>query len=113
MAVLTASSICIAALNDNFRKLGAGEGRIFLTHGVSALSRNEQMALMTKVRGFTDFNEDNDPHGEHDFGAIDFDCEKYFFKIDYYDLNYKYGSEDPCDPVKTRRVLTVMRANEY
>ena len=47
---------------------------------------------------FDDFNEDNDPHREHDFGSFELEGEKLFWKIDYYDLAGDFGSEDPTDP---------------
>ena len=62
---------------------------------------------------FDSFTEDNDPHGEHDFGAFDFKDERIFWKIDYYDAACEYGCEDPADPSKTTRVLTIMLASEY
>ena len=50
---------------------------------------------------------------EHDFGNFEVEGENYFFKIDYYSPDLEGGSEDPADPKKTTRVLTVMRADEY
>ena len=50
---------------------------------------------------------------EHDFGAIEIDGDRYFWKIDHYDSLMVGGSEDPTDPGKTTRVLTIMRADEY
>ena len=38
---------------------------------------------------------------------------KLMFKIDYYDNEIKYGSEDPADPEKTTRIMTVMFVSEY
>ena len=37
----------------------------------------------------------------------------FFWKIDYYDPNLEFGSEDPADPTKTTRILTLMLADEY
>ena len=69
-------------------------------------------ALLT-VKAFSEFTRDNDPYGEHDFVNIEHDGEKYFAKLDYYAADMEGGSEDPSDPSKTVRVLTIMRAHEY
>ncbi|WP_245002704.1 DUF3768 domain-containing protein [Rhizobium ruizarguesonis] len=71
------------------------------------------MALLMAVVGLDDFNAGNDPYNEHDFGAIEQDGVSYFWKIDYYDLDYDMGSLDPANSHVTRRVLTIMRADEY
>ena len=66
-----------------------------------------------KVATFDDFSADNDPHGEHDFGSFDLAGDRFFWKIDYYDPTLEFGSDDPADPSKTTRVLTLMLAAEY
>src|SRR3954454_7957641 len=50
---------------------------------------------------------------EHDFGNFSLAGRKFFFKIDYFDVSMEFGSEDPADPAKTTRVLTIMLAEEY
>jgi hypothetical protein len=102
----------IRLLNDNFRTTLVG-GRMFMTAGVNALPVDTKARVLLGVQSFDKFTEDNDPHHEHDFGSFEIEGETYFFKIDYYALDMAGGSEDPADPEKTTRVLTIMRADEY
>ncbi len=95
----------IAAMNDKFRS-----GFSFmLTRGVQALP--DIPGLIQAVRSFSDFSEDNDPYGEHDFGSLVWFDEKVFWKIDYYDQNLEFGL-DPLDK-NCKRVLTILLAEEY
>lgn len=84
-----------------------------MTPGVAALGAEAVNRAIKAISIFDDFCEDNDPRHEHDFGAIDIEGQKVFFKIDYYSPDLKTGSEDPSDPSVTRRVMTVMLASEY
>ena len=102
----------IALLNDTLRRTFSG-GKIVMTSGVAALPEKKLAIALERVRQFDEFDADNDPHKEHDFGSFELDGEKYFFKIDYYSPDMQGGSEDPSDPQKTTRVLTIMRADEY
>lgn len=102
----------IRVLNDNFRSTFVG-GRVLTTASVAELSVDMKAHLFLAVQSFSNFTNDNDPHGEHDFGVIELQGETYFWKIDYYSPDLQGGSEDPADPEKTTRVLTIMRASEY
>lgn len=102
----------IRKLNDAFRTTTIG-GKVFLTVGVDALPSDVKAMVIRKVAAFSDFTADNDPHGEHDFGSFDLAGHKLFWKIDYYDPAMEFGSEDPADPDRTTRVLTIMLASEY
>jgi hypothetical protein len=97
----------IRRLNDAFRTTMRG-GRVVMTAGVDALALDVKAMAIRRVATFTDFSPGNDPHGEHDFGKFELSGEKFFWKIDYYDPAMEFGSEDPTDPTKTTRVLTVM-----
>ena len=60
----------IRALNDAFRRTFV-DGAVMITAGVEALPVDQRRSLLAKVRAFDAFTDDNDPHGEHDFGAVD------------------------------------------
>jgi hypothetical protein len=62
---------------------------------------------------FDDFCHANDPHQEDDFGSFEAEGHVIFFKIDFYDETLSYHSPDPADPAVTRRVITIMLADEY
>jgi hypothetical protein len=102
----------IRQLNDAFRQTFVG-GKVMMTAGVNALPDTVRAVVLTKVRTFDAFNGDNDPHGEHDFFSFDHEGTTYFAKLDYYDPDMCHGSDEPADALKTIRVLTVMRADEY
>lgn len=106
------STDAIRRLNDAFRTTLSG-GNIFMTPGVAALPAADSAAVLARVVAFADFTPANDPHGEHDFGAFDHAGTKYFWKIDCYAPDMMHGSDNPADPARTRRVLTIMRADEY
>jgi hypothetical protein len=102
----------VRLLNDNFRTTFIG-GQVVMTQGVNELPLDVKARALLAVRSFDQFTTDNDPHREHDFGSFEIEGENYIFKIDYYALDMDGGSEDPADPEKTARVLTIMRADEY
>lgn len=102
----------LAALNDQARQSMTG-CTLFLTKGIFELPELVQDAILAKVRDFGAFTPDNDPYGEHDFGAFDFAGERIYWKFDYYDPNMQFGSSDPTDPAQTTRVLTVLLADEW
>lgn len=103
----------IRELNDAFRKsLDPNLGKVVLTSGVNSLPSAVRAMAIRKTATFDAFTPENDPHGEHDFGNFEIAGQR-FFKIDYFDPNLEFGSDDPADPEKTTRVLTLMLAEEY
>lgn len=106
VSALDVQAASIAVMNDRFRQSGLG---VILTQGARALKNLE--GLLGRIRVFNDFNDDNDPYGEHDFGSLKWGDDKVFWKIDYYDQNMEYGAE-PLNP-ECKRAMTVMLADEY
>ena len=97
----------IATINDQFRKSWKD---VMFTPGV-LMNVTHHLGLAQAVHSYDDFNEDNDPWNEHDFGSFTFEGQKIFWKIDYYDQELKSWG-DPLDD-KCRRVITVMLAEDY
>ena len=102
----------IALLNDAFRRTFSG-GKVTMTASVYALPDMVKAEALKQAATFGQFNEDNDPYDEHDFGSFELCGRNFFWKIDYFDRAMESGSEDPSDPDQTTRVMTVMLASEY
>jgi len=109
----------IRALNDEFRRLGPllglakFDGLWLISAGVQGKGPRFAWQAQAKVQTFDAFTEDNDPHGEHDFGSFETDGERVFWKIDYLQRWTQFGAEDPADNAATCRVITIMLAEEY
>ena len=102
----------IARLNDHLRITGE-DGCIFIAAGVAALPVATRDAVIGAVRMFDAFNSENDPHGEHDCAALSVGGENIIWKIDYYPRDRSIADVDAANPVTTKRVLTIMLAEEY
>ena len=117
---MTAATTRIRELNDALRlHSGSSEhGDWMITDGVRQRGMPFTIKAMHAVRDFSDFTPANDPHGEHDFGAFSLEGVRLNWKIDYFDRGSfnkgdEFGSNDPADEATTRRVLTVLLAEEY
>ena len=110
--ITTESSYRICDLNDDLRRR-MHNGTWLLIQGVRTLPELTLLAAVQAVQSFDSFTPDNDPYGEHDFGAAEVEGERIFWKIDAYDKTLCYQSPDPTDIAVTWRVLTLMLASEY
>lgn len=102
----------IRTLNDQLRTTGQG-GRTVMTRGVMNLPTDFLVAVLRAVADFDAFAERNDPYGEHDCAIVEVAGHSVLWKIDYYDPGLDQHSDDPADAEATRRVLTIMLAEEY
>lgn len=102
----------IRQLNDMARRTFTG-AQIVTTSAFSELPTLTKANALMAVRDFKAFDEGNDPHHEHDMAFFEVMGERFFFKFDYYALDMNYGSDEPSDPSKTRRVLTIGLASDY
>lgn len=102
----------MAQLNDAFRRRPS-TGVVVCTDGVFAFGQEALPSILKLVQAFDAFTPDNDPNGEHDFGALSIGAERLFWKIDYFDREMCFASPNPLDPSVTMRLLTIMLASEY
>ncbi len=102
----------IRRLNDLLRCNRIG-GQIMVTAGLEALGPEVVNRVLESVAVFKEFGPNNDPHDEHDCAVVIVEDRSVIWKIDYYDLRFKYLSPDPSLASVTARVMTVMLAEEY
>lgn len=112
MSSFVSESAVISALNDSLRRCHYG-GLVVISRGIAALDRQVWAEVIKAVAAFDAFTADNDPYGEHDCAMVEFGPLSVVFKIDYYDTTLLYHSDDPTNTEITRRVLTIMLAEEY
>jgi hypothetical protein len=118
-----------ARLNDLARQAMGVACTVVATVGFRSLPDADQSRVRELIETFDALTEDNDPHGERDFGCVcqlgdgrwtterprirEDERERVFWKLDYYDRELRFGSEDAANPAITRRVLTIMLGDEY
>ena len=99
----------VRALNDALRTTLTG-GRVMFTQGVAALGQEVQRQIIEALRRYDEFDSDNDPYGEHDFGMLTVRGHEFLFKIDLYEEPFvNSGNEEKM----ITRILTIMLAEEY
>ena len=110
----------VAAQNDAFRRAlapGAAPcplaGRAVLTQGIAARGPTFAGAALLAVAADETFTTDNDPYGHRDFGAVEVEGVRVWWRIDLYDADERFGSERPEDPAATVRVLTILLPEEW
>ena len=81
-----------------------------LTGGVAAPDDALRAQVLEAVRTFKDFDEGNDPHNEHDMVFVEVSGQKYWSKIDNYDLDERYLSDDGFPPQQFGRALSLLAA---
>lgn len=119
----------IARFNDLARSAMGVACTVVATVGFRSLPEADQSCVRELIETFDAFTEDNDPHGERDFGCVyqlgcgrwtterprlrEDERERVFWKLDYHDRDMQYASDDAANPAITRRVLTIMLSDEY
>ena len=106
------SAAKIRELNDAFRSTMTG-GRVMMTAGVDALPSDVKAMVIRRVATFSDFTptmiRTASTISAPSSSPVGSSSSSWIISIP----TMKFGSEDPADPAKTTRVLTIMLAEEY
>lgn len=118
----------IAALNDAARTGSLAASKTVFTRALANIlagedpdPRTRQLNLMMGQRSLrrlineTPIDQGNDPHGERDFGVVEFEGHKIFWKVDVYanDGTLSWGSETPWNAEQSFRIVTIMLASDW
>lgn len=109
---MTDNTSTIRRLNDELRQ-NLHTGIAVITPGVAALGSEAVQLIFRTISTYDDFCHANDSWAEHDFGSFEASGTRIFFKIDPYNKYLNAHSPDPADPTVTKRVITIMLAEEY
>lgn len=107
----------IAHLNDRARQsLDRHAKVVFMINLLNKFSDGTHandiiaQARIMKAMRHCAFSEDSP---ERDLSIFEVDGHRIMMKIDYYDTTLEWGSEDPADASKTRRIITIMAPEDY
>ena len=113
----------VTCQNDAFRKFACigiepahpVPGRLVVTPSVISAGDGFVPEALAAVGAQDIFHPEDDPDGQHDFGAVTIQGQKVFWKIDLYEAgsDFRYGAEMPDNPITTVRVLTIMMASDW
>lgn len=56
--------------------------QLIFSSQISALNLQKQIQLLEKIKNFNEFNDENDPYNQHDFGSLVFEKNVVVWKID-------------------------------
>ena len=102
----------IKELNDAFRRTGDG-GRILFTAESAAWASRSRIRRLRLCGASTPSPRTTTRTGSMISGASPIKAASCSGRSTTYDAACEFGSEDPADPLKTTRVLTIMLADEY
>lgn len=118
----------IAALNDAARAGSLATSKTVFTPALADILAGEDpdpgtrqlnlilgQSALRRLINETPIDPGNDPHDERDFGVVEHQGHKIFWKVDVYDNDgtFAWGSETPWDAKQSFRVVTVMLASDW